>query len=417
MIKVEKIYIRENYLRKIRGFYHNTEIIKVITGIRRAGKSYLLLSIIEELKNYGIKEENIINIKLDSRECKNIKTKEQLDELIASKITNKENYYLFIDEIQNIKDFEEVVESYRNEANVSIFITGSNSYLLSGNLTTKLTGRKIEIEVLPLNFYEYVDMKKFFKKEVNTNIYLEFESFIRNGGFPGTIVLDNDEDKRRYTKNILDDIFEKDIKTNEKIKNAEMFKNVQNYVINNFGSITSASSISKFYESQNINIDIRTIERYIDILVNAKIIIPCDLFDIKSKISLKGEKKYYLADLSLYFVYNTDNRINYGPVLENILHNYLLSKDYSLSVGRIGKLECDFIARQGLENYYYLQVSKNIDEEKTETREYKPFFEIKDLYPRYLFVFDFPLQKNVKGIHNINIVDFIYNNEDLKSVI
>ena len=284
----------------------------------------------------------------------------------------------------------------------------------------------VKYDTTPLNFdvestwydiyYDkYIDNKN--GKEVNTNIYLEFESFIRNGGFPGTIVLDNDEDKRRYTKNILDDIFEKDIKTNEKIKNAEMFKNVQNYVINNFGSITSASSISKFYESQNINIDIRTIERYIDILVNAKIIIPCDLFDIKSKISLKGEKKYYLADLSLYFVYNTDNRINYGPVLENILHNYLLSKDYSLSVGRIGKLECDFIARQGLENYYYLQVSKNIDEEKTETREYKPFFEIKDLYPRYLFVFDFPLQKNVKGIHNINIVDFIYNNEDLKSVI
>ena len=407
------IYKRENYLQKIRGFYHNTEIIKVITGIRRAGKSYILMSIIDELKELGIKEENIISIPLDSRKYRNVKTKDELDNIISGKINTKENYYLFIDEIQNVSGFEEVIDAYRADGNVSIFITGSNSYLLSGNLVTKLSGRKIEIEVLPLTFFEYVDMKKFFNKDVNSNIYLEFEGYIRNGGFPGTIVLDNDDDKKRYTKNILDDIFEKDIRVNEKIKNAEMFKSVQNYIINNFGAIISPSSISKYYESQNINIDIRTIERYINILENAKIIISCDLFDIKSKRCLNGEKKYYLSDLSLYFAYNTDNRISYGPVLENVLHNYLLSKDYSLSVGRIGKLECDFIARKNIENYYYIQVSKNIDDDKTKDREYKPFYEIKDLYPRYLFILDFAFQKNVNGIHNVNIVDFIYNNEDL----
>lgn len=371
------------------------------------------MSIIDELKELGIKEENIINIQLDSRKYRNVKTKDELDNIISSKINTKENYYLFIDEIQNVSGFEEVIDAYRTDGNVSIFITGSNSYLLSGNLVTKLSGRKIEIEVLPLTFFEYVDMKKFFNKDINSNIYLEFESYIRNGGFPGTIALDNDDDKKRYTKNILDDIFEKDIKVNEKIKNAEMFKSVQNYIINNFGAIISPSSISKYYESQNINIDIRTIERYINILENAKIIIPCDLFDIKSKRSLSGEKKYYLADLSLYFAYNTDNRISYCPVLENVLHNYLLSKDYSLKVGRIGKLECDFIARKNVENYYYIQVSKNIDDDKTKEREYKPFYEIKDLYPRYLFILDFTFQKNINGIHNVNIVDFIYNNEDL----
>ena len=383
---MSEIYKRENYLRKIRGFYHNTEIIKVITGIRRAGKSCILMSIIEELIASGIKNENIIYIKLDSREYRNVKSKDDLDKIISSRIASSENYYLFIDEIQNVEGFEEVIDAYRNDGNVSIFITGSNSYLLSGNLVTKLSGRKIEIEVLPLTFFEYVDMKKFFNKEVNSNIYLEFEAYIRNGGFPGTIMLDNEDDKRRYTKNILDDIFEKDIKTNEKIKNTEMFKEVQNYIINNFGAIVSPSSISKYYEAQNINIDIRTIERYINILENAKIIIPCELFDIKSKRSLSGEKKYYLADLSLYFAFNTDNRINYGPVLENVLHNYLISKDYFLSVGRIGKLECDFIARKNMDNYYYLQVSKNIDDVKTEEREYKPFYEIKDFFLNiYLF--------------------------------
>ena len=287
---MNEIYKRENYLRKIRGFYHITDIIKVIIGIKESGKSCILMSIIEELIASGIKNENIIYIKLDSREYRNVKSKGDLDNIISSRIASSENYYLFIDEIQNVEGFEEVIDAYRNDGNVSIFITGSNSYLLSGNLVTKLSGRKIEIEVLPLTFFEYVDMKKFFNKEVNSNIYLEFEAYIRNGGFPGTIMLDNYDDKRRYTKNILDYIFEKDIKTNEKIKNTEMFKEVQNYIINNFGAIVSPSSISKYYEAQNINIDIRTIERYINILENAKIIIPCELFDIKSKRSLSGEK-------------------------------------------------------------------------------------------------------------------------------
>ena len=162
-----------------------------------------------------------------------------------------------------------------------------------------------------------------------------------------------------------------------------------------------------------ISTDRRTIKRYLDILQKAKIIYPCELFDLKSKYVMKGEKKYYLADLSIYYTFNTDARINYGPVLENIIHNYLISKDYLLSVGKIGKFECDFIARKGIENYYYIQVSKNIDDEKTEEREYWPFYMIKDMYPRYLFVLDMILQKNIKGIKNINIVDFIYNNKEL----
>lgn len=410
---MNKIYHRENYLKKIRGFYNDSETIKVITGIRRCGKSYFLKSIIEELKEQGIKEKDIININLDAKGYKKIKEPEQLDKLIESNIKDKNFKYIFIDEVQNVKNFETVLESYRNEENYSIFITGSNSYLLSGELVTKLTGRKIEIELLPLNFFEYIDMKKFYKKVVKEDINEEFESFIREGGFPGIIKYDSLEDKRTYVENILSDIFEKDIKANEKIKNVNLFNNIQKFIVNNFGSLISTSSIKAYYESENIKIDIRTIERYINILENAKIIYPCERFDIKSKKSLKGEKKYYLADLSIYYAFNTDNRINYGPVLENILHNYLISKGYKLSVGRIGKLEIDFIARYGTEDYFYLQVSKNIDDEKTENREYKPFYEIKDMYPRYLFVLDIILQRNVNGIKNINIAKFIANNENL----
>ncbi len=409
-----QIYERELYLKKLRGFYKDNEMIKVITGIKRCGKTFLLRTIIEELKEKGVSDKDIIYIRLDVPPYNNLTLSEQLDNLIKESITDHDFKYLFIDEVQNVKDFEKVIDGYRALGNMSIFITGSNSYLLSGELVTKLTGRKIEIEVFPLNFYEYIEMKKFFGRDINNNIYLEFENYVRNGGFPGSINYENDEDRRRYTENILDDIFNKDIKVNEKIKSTETFRNIETFIINNFGTMISASSIKKYYKSKNINIDIRTINRYINILENAKIIYPCDTFDIKSKMVLNRERKYYLADTSIYFAFNTDNRINYGSVLENILHNYLLSKDYHLSVGKIGKLECDFIARKGIDNYYYIQVSKNIEDYKTSAREYRPFYEIKDMYPRYLFLLDFIFKKNVDGINNANIVDFMYNNEELK---
>lgn len=410
---MEKLYKRELYLSKIRGFYNDPETIKVITGIRRCGKSSLLETIIEELKESGIKEKNIIEIKLDKRPNKNIKTAEQLDKLIETYINDNDFKYIFLDEIQNVNEFEEVIESYRNEKNYSIFITGSNSYLLSGKLITKLTGRKIEIEMLPLNFYEYIDMKRFLNIEEKDSIYEEFNEYIREGGFPGALNYSNEQDRKLYVRNILDDIFIKDIKANQKIKNSETFQNIQRYIINNFGSMISAPSIQKYYNSINISIDIRTIEKYISLLCDAKIIYPCNTFDIKSKISLSGEKKYYLADLSIYFLYNTDNRFNYGPILENILHNYLISKGYNLSVGKIGKLEVDFIARYQNDNYFYIQVSKNIDNEITAEREYRPFYEIKDMYPRYLFLLDLIIKDNIDGIKNVNIAKFIANNQDL----
>ena len=162
-----------------------------------------------------------------------------------------------------------------------------------------------------------------------------------------------------------------------------------------------------------MTVDRRTIKTYVELLEKAKILYPCELFDMKSKITLEGDKKYYLADLSIYYAFCTDNRINYGPVLENVLFIYLKSHNYSLSVGKIGNLECDFIARRGIDEYFYLQIAKNIQNEKTALREYKPFYEIKEMYPRYLFLSDIILQPNVDGIKNVNIVDFIYENREL----
>ncbi len=411
---MEQLYVREEYLKKIRGFYHDT-MIKVITGIRRCGKSYLLKTIIQELKENGIKEKDIIYIELDKREFKNIDTKEELEKVIDKLVVDSDFKYLFIDEIQNVEGFEPLINSYREEGNYSIFLTGSNSYLLSGELATKLTGRHIEIEMLPLNFYEYIDMKKFYKKEINPNIYHEFEEFIRNGGFPGSLNYDSYDDKLMYTKSVIEQIFDKDIKNHKKIKDKALFEVVEKFVVNNFGAIISVGNIHDYLtNNQKIMVDRRTIKTYIEVLENAKIIYPCELFDIKSKNVLVGEKKYYLADLSIYYALNTDNRINYGPVLENVLFSYLKSKNYNLRVGKIGNLECDFIARKGIDEYFYIQVTKNIDDEKTSTREYRPFYEIREMYPRYLFVLDLILKKNIDGINNVNIIDFIYNNGDLK---
>ena len=409
---MKKIYKRENYLNKIRGFYKD-DMIKVISGIRRCGKSFFLKSIIQELIENGVKEKDIIYIELDKKKYKNIKTSKQLEKIIDEQIVDNAFKYLFIDEIQNVKGFETLINSYREEGNISIFITGSNSYLLSGELITKLTGRYIEIEMMTLSFYEYVDMKRFLNKSVNENIYLEFEEYIRNGGFPKSLYYDNYEEKITYTSSVINQIFEKDIKTSNRINDKALFERIQKFVINNFGAVISIKNIYNYLKKEvKINVDRRTIKRYLDILEKAKIIYPCELFDIKSKSVLKGEKKYYLADLSIYYSQNTDNRINYGPVLENVMYSYLKSKNYKLSVGYIGKLECDFIARANYDDYYYIQVSKDISNKETEEREYRPFYMIKDLYPRYLFTMDMLLQKR-DGVKHENIVDFIYNNKML----
>lgn len=409
---MEKIYKRENYLNKIRGFYKD-DMIKVISGIRRCGKSFFLKSIIQELLENGINEKDIIYIELDKKGYKDIKTAKQLEKVIDEKIIDDDFKYLFIDEIQNVKDFESLINSYREEGNISIFITGSNSYLLSGELVTKLTGRYIEIEMMTLSFYEYVDMKKFLTKNVNENIYLEFEEYIRNGGFPKSLYYDNYNEKITYTSSVINQIFDKDIKASNKIKDKALFERIEKFIINNFGAVISIKNIYKYLKDEvKINVDRRTIKRYLDILEKAKIIYSCDLFDIKSKSVLKGEKKYYLADLSIYYSQNTDNRINYGPVLENVMYSYLKSKNYKLSVGYIGKFECDFIARANYDDYYYIQVSKDISNKDTEEREYRPFYMIKELYPRYLFTMDMLLQKR-DGINHVNIVDFIYNNKNL----
>ena len=404
-----ELFKRENYLKKIRGFYHASDIIKVITGVRRCGKSSLMQIVAEELRSAGIEENRIIFLNLDKREYRKIKTADHLDELIAGFPQSRELMYLFIDEVQNVADFEEVLNSFREDGGYSIFITGSNSYLLSGELATKLTGRYIEIEMFPLTFDEYLQIKAFYQKPVDLNLSVELNRYILEGGFPRAILIDGLEDKRRYTESVITEIFEKDIRRRVKIKDREAFEAVRHFIVNNFGATMSISSLQAALTRIGMTITRATVSKYITALVEAKILYACDRFDMKSKRALKGEKKYYLSDLSFYFCDNTDNRINYGPVLENLVYFYARSRSLSVSVGRIGTLECDFILRNREMDYAYLQVAYSIAQSReTEEREYRPLEQIRDNYPKYLLTTDYLLQKR-SGVRHVNLMEFMKN--------
>lgn len=408
-----KLFRREQYLSKIRGFYDEPDLIKVIVGVRRSGKSSLMETISEELSEHCVAAENLIFINLDKRGYKEIKTPDQLEKLIEEKTASIHGLkYLFIDEIQNVSGFEEVINGFREDGDCSIFITGSNSYLLSGELVTKLTGRYLEFEVFPLNFMEYEQMKAFYKKNIDSNPLIELNNYILEGGFPRALFFDNLEDKRKYTEEVVREIFEKDIRKRMKIKNIGNFEIFRQFLINNFGAVMSMRSIQRALVKSGKSISEATVSKYLKILEDAKIIYECPRFDMKSKRSLGGEKKYYLSDMSFYYALNTDNNINYGPVLENIFFIYAKSRHYAVSMGRIGNLECDFIVRTAPMSYSYFQISYTIMLNKaTEDREYRPLENIRDNYPKYVLTTDYLLQKR-NGIIHKNIIDFLKNGEE-----
>ena len=405
-----KLYHREQYLKKIRPFYDD-DLIKVITGIRRCGKSCLMATIAEELRNRGVEDKDIIYLDLDKRGNRSIKTPEQLEKKIESLLADNDFKFLFIDEVQNVRDYEEVVNAYNSDGGFSIFITGSNSYLLSGELMTKLTGRYVEFEMFTLSFSEFLDMKRFMGKAVG-DARIEFDEYLRYGGFPRSLEYEDPEAKARYIEDVVGQIVDKDIRSRNKIRNIDTFNRVMTYVINNYGAPTSLTNLHDYFtKTERIAVERRTIASYIQMLVDAKVLYRCERFDLKSRKSLRGEEKYYLADPGIYFARNIDVRLNYGPSLENALYIYLRSRGYKLSVGRIGKLECDFIARRR-NAYAYIQVSMTIADRNVEEREYRPFGYIRDGYPRYLFTLD-PLLQERDGVRHLNMVSFMKDNGDL----
>ncbi len=407
-----KLYQRAFYLTQLRPFYQS-DLIKVITGIRRCGKSSLLRSVMDELRGLGVADKDIIYLNLDERPFRQVKTADQLDRLIAERALNDNAMkYLFVDEVQNVKDFELVLNGFREEGNFSIFITGSNSYLLSGELTTKLTGRYVEFNIFTLSFQEFLEMRQFLGLPTGASEAQLFTDYLREGGFPQSLTFTDADATYRYVVELLQQILQKDVRTRFKIRSFSIFQMVLQYIISNFGAPINLKQIVTYLKNtEGLTLQANTLNRYLDYLVNARILYHCKEFDLKSKRSLQQHGKYYLADTSLYFAINNDARINYGPILENILYIYLTARGYKLAVGRIGKLECDFIARKG-ERYFYIQVAMTIAERATEEREYRALEAIKDNYPKYLFTLD-PLPQQRNGILHRNLLAFIANGEDL----
>lgn len=411
-----RLFKRELYLSKIRGFYHDDGMIKVITGVRRCGKSCLMQTIAEELREGGVGDEQILFLDLDRYGFRSVRTPDQLERLIEPALGVDGMKYLFIDEVQNVEGFEEVVNEFRAEGGFSIFITGSNSYLLSGELVTKLTGRYVEFEMQTLNFKEYCDMKRFLGIPVDPNPTAELDSYILEGGFPKALDYPELAEKRAYVRSVIGEIFEKDVRGRVKVKNVSVFEQVRDYIINNFGSTTSLTNIQRDLERmQGVRIKRETLNRYLQILEDAKVISRCTRFDMKSRKSLQGDQKYYLSDLSFYFALNTDNRINYGPVLENIVYCYARSLGYQVSVGRIGSLECDFILRNARMGYAYVQVAMTImSSRKTEDREYRPLEQIRDNYPKFVIT-RYDLIQHRSGIIHENVAELIGEGRDFSA--
>jgi predicted AAA+ superfamily ATPase len=401
-------YRRERYLRRMRAFYHDDGLIKVVTGVRRCGKSCLMATVAEELSESGVDVSRIVFIDLDAKANRKVRTPDALEELIDSELPPAgETRYLFIDEVQNVKGFEEVVNGYRTDGGFSVFITGSNSYLLSGELATKLTGRYIEFDMGTLDFSEYLGMKRHLGKPVDANLDAEFNRYIFEGGFPKAVEYDELADKRAYVRGVIDEIFEKDVRRNRKIRHVSVFNAVRDYLVNNFGATTSVTNLlAHFNDRERVPIKRETLNRYIQVLVDAKVLNRCERFDMKSKQSLAREEKYYVADLGFYFALNTDNRVSYGPVLENIVYQHARTMGYAVSVGKIGRLECDFVLRRPDMGYAYVQVAMTIADEATEEREFRSLEAVRDNWPKYLLTMDRLLQRRGGVLHE-NVVDFL----------
>ena len=403
------LYKREQYLEKIRPFYHDCDLIKIVTGIRRCGKSCLLQTIAQELKDQGIPESDVIYLNLDQYGLQNIATPQELDALVQQRIADDTSRkYLFLDEIQNVSGFERLINAYRETGRFSIFLTGSNSYLLSGELATKLTGRYVEIEVFTLSYAEYLGMTGETEGGMRT-----FRQYLTYGGFPKAVEYETDEAKRIYIENVVHQIFDKDVRARQRIQDRDAFDRVQTYVINNYAAPTNLTNIAEYMtHTQGSPIIRRTVARYVQLLENAKIIYRCPRFDLKSRKSLQGWEKYYLADLGIYYARNTNTQTNYGPALENIVYTYLRGKRYAVSVGKIGKLECDFIIRKD-NGFAYVQVSQSVADPKVEEREYRPLLSIRDNRPKYLLTLD-PLPEQRDGIRHLNLVDLLAESGDLE---
>lgn len=396
---------RDDYLNKIKPII-NDPLIKVITGMRRVGKSTLLLLIQDELNNQGIDSEQFIHINFELIKYDEYKDYKKLYEYVTSLIINKDKYYIFLDEIQEVENFEKVVNSINIEYNTDIYITGSNSKLLSGELASLLTGRYYTIEVFPLSFKEIVEAKE----DDNLDVDLEFINYINNGGLPAILRFKEKSIINGYIDDMYSSIVLKDIVTRYSIRDVDLLNRFLGYIYHNIGQIFSASSITKFLKSEGRKLSRETIYNYINACKEAYLIYGIKRYDIKGKQYLKTKEKYFINDLgirSLFF----DNENDISQSLENIVLLELLRRGYAVYVGEINQLEVDFIAMKGSEKIY-IQVTYMMSSEEIVEREFKSLESIKDNFAKYIISMD-KIKRERSGIKHMNIIEFLLSENDL----
>jgi predicted AAA+ superfamily ATPase len=392
---------RDNYLNKLIGF-KNEPIIKVVTGIRRCGKSTLLKIFQEHLRENGVKNEQIISINFEDMAFADIDDAKKLYEHISAKLLENETNYIFLDEIQNVHNFQKAVDSLYIKNNTDIYITGSNAHLLSGELATLLSGRYIEISMLPLSFKEYL----FFTGD-KTDIGRKFSDYLRFSSFPYIPYLKNDAGKvRDYLAGIYSTVILKDVMARKKISDSMMLDSVVRFVFDNIGSLLSTNKISRTMTSNGRAISTHTIENYISALIDSFIIYRAKRFDIKGKEYLKTNDKYYICDVGLrnYLLGNKSG--DSGHILENIVYLELIRRGYDVYIGKIGEKEVDFVAQKGDITEYY-QVAETVRGAETLKRELSALEAIADNNPKYILTRDDDPPVNHNGIRQINVLDFL----------
>ena len=391
--------VRENYLKKIRPFY-NSELIKVLLGIRRCGKSVLMKQIMQEIKTSGVKEEQIIYINFEDFQFKELCTAGALYEYIKERRVNEERYYLFFDEIQMVTEFERVINSFRATWDVSIFVTGSNSKLLSGELATYLSGRYVSFQIMPFSFQENCIIK-----QIDAPVEDDLTEYLKWGGMPQRYSMSTEEETATMLKDLYNSIVLKDIVQRVGAKDVDLLNRIIEYLMQTPSQTFSAKGILKYFESISRKVSTETLYNYMEHIQTSMIASKARRYDIRGKQLLTTLDKYYLMDLGLGAIHNTGFKPEYGALLENVVYNELRSRGYEVYIGKIPNGEVDFVATKGQQKEYY-QVAYYLYDEKVIQREFGAFAQVPDNYPKYVISMD-RMDFSREGIIHKNALRFL----------
>ncbi len=393
---------RERYLSRIRPFYNDKDVIKVLTGVRRCGKSTIMRQIIKEIGADHEDERALVYIDLDSKKNLKVRTADSLERLIDSGFGDYDgDRYLFIDEVQNVRGFEPLINAYRNDG-VSVFITGSNSYLLSGELVTKLTGRYIEFRIFTFSLSE---MQAFCQENDLDFIPSDaFQDYLLNGGYPKSFSYPDPENRMLYIRSVIEETIKKDILKNSKVRNKVLLNKLLDYILSTPGAEISSTSIADFLRSEKIRTTPNTVNRYLDMIYASKLADRCMRFDIFGKKAMKTHYKSYVADISLHTSYPSRRHdLKMGLILENMVYNELNARGYDVQIGKLRNTEVDFVVSDG-RGTAYVQVTYLMPTSDTEDREERPLLRIDDNFPKYIISMD-PIAVDRKGIKRLRLVE------------